>query len=73
VLGTNGARPPRIAREAHRLDERDVLVLFTDGIRSRFVLEDDLDLVREHPIVIAQRVVERFSREDDDVLVMVVG
>ena len=36
-------------------------------------LTGEHDLLREHPVVIAQRVVERFARDNDDVLVMVVG
>jgi len=72
VLGSpGGAR--RIAVEHHRLEARDVLVLFSDGIRSKLDLTGELDLLREHPVVIAQRIVERFARDDDDVLVMVVG
>jgi anti-sigma regulatory factor (Ser/Thr protein kinase) len=72
VLGTpGGAR--RVAVESHPLQPRDVLVLFSDGIRSKIDLTGDYDLLREHPAVIAQRIVERFARDDDDVLVMVVG
>jgi anti-sigma regulatory factor (Ser/Thr protein kinase) len=72
VLGSPG-RGCRIAVESHWLLTRDVLVLFTDGIRSRLDLTGELDLLREHPVVIAQRIVERFARDDDDVLVLVVG
>ena len=71
---------PRLARgrATHRRREtlgqaRDILILFSDGIRSKLDLTGELDLLREHPAVIAQRVVERFARDDDDVLVMVVG
>lgn len=72
VLGSpGGAR--RIAVEHHHVELRDVVVLFSDGIRSKLDLAGELDLLREHPAVIAQRVVERFARDDDDVLVMVVG
>lgn len=72
VLGSpGGAR--RVAIESQSLLAREVLVLFTDGIRSRLDLTGQLNLLREHPVVIAQRVVERFARDDDDVLVMVVG
>jgi len=72
VLGSpGGAR--RIAVEHHRVETRDVLVLFSDGIRSKLDLTGQLDLLREPPVVIAQRIVERFGRDDDDVLVMVVG
>lgn len=72
VLGSpGGAR--RVAVESHRLLAREILVLFTDGIRSKLDLTGELDLLREHPAIIAQRIVERFARDDDDVLVMVVG
>ncbi len=63
----------KITTERVRLEPRDVLVVFTDGIRSRHDLGDDRDLLREHPIVIAQRFTERFARPDDDVLVAVIG
>jgi anti-sigma regulatory factor (Ser/Thr protein kinase) len=72
VLGTPGG-VRRVAMERHPLRERDVLVMFSDGIRSRIDLTGELDLLREHPAIVAQRVVERFGREDDDVLVMVIG
>ena len=72
VLGSpGGAR--RIAVEHHHVEVRDMVVLFSDGIRAKLDLAGELDLLREHPAVIAQRVVERFARDDDDVLVMVVG
>jgi hypothetical protein len=72
VLGApGGAR--RIAVENHRIEPREVLVLFSDGVRTRLDLTGELDLLREHPAVIAQRIVERFGRPDDDVLVLVVG
>jgi hypothetical protein len=72
VLGARG-QVKRIASETRLLGPRDVLVLFSDGIKSSMDLGADLDLLREHPVVVAQRVVERFARPDDDVLVLVVG
>ena len=72
VLGApGGAR--RIALEKHWVRARDILVPFSDGIRSKLDLTGERELLREHPAVIAQRIVERFARDDDDVLVMVVG
>jgi anti-sigma regulatory factor (Ser/Thr protein kinase) len=53
------------------LERGSVLVLFTDGMKSKLTLEEDLELLREHPIVIAQSVVERFARAEDDALVLV--
>ncbi len=49
----------------------EVLVLFTDGIKARTSIGEDRALLREHPITIAHQLVERFAREDDDVLVLV--
>ena len=72
VLGSpGGAR--HIRPEAHDLGRMDALVLFSDGVSSRMSLEEERGLLREHPIVIAQRVVERFGRSNDDVLVLVVA
>jgi hypothetical protein len=56
-----------------QLDARDVLVVYSDGIRSGLNLMSERDLLREHPIVVAQRIVERFGRPDDDAVVMVIG
>jgi anti-sigma regulatory factor (Ser/Thr protein kinase)/serine/threonine protein phosphatase PrpC len=70
VLGAPGqVRKPVTERE--QIGPRDVLILFSDGINSRADLERDLDLLREHPIVIAHQFVERFGRDNDDVLVLV--
>ena len=55
-----------------RIEPHETLIVYTDGIRSRASIVDDLMLQREHPIVIAHQLVERFGRdEDDDVLVLV--
>jgi anti-sigma regulatory factor (Ser/Thr protein kinase) len=70
VLGDpRGAFRPRT--ETKPLERSDVLVMCSDGVRMRLSLDSDLDLLREHPVVIAASVVERFARDDDDVLVLV--
>jgi anti-sigma regulatory factor (Ser/Thr protein kinase) len=61
----------RARAETKALERLDVLVMCTDGVRTRLSLEGDLELLREHPVVIAASVVDRFSRDDDDVLVLV--
>jgi hypothetical protein len=72
VLGAPG--PSRVVRtETAPFGRHDVLVVFSDGITSRLDLRDERELLREHPIVIAQRVVERFGRGHDDVLALVVA
>ncbi len=71
VLGSPGVlRKP--LQETFPLGRRDALVLFTDGLSSRTDIEGELDILWEHPVVIAQHLVERFSRDNDDALVLVV-
>jgi anti-sigma regulatory factor (Ser/Thr protein kinase) len=72
VLGARGQRPKTVVEES-TLGTRDVVMLFSDGISARADLRADLDLLREHPIVIAHQVVERFARDNDDALVLVVA
>ncbi len=72
VLGDPGRAPRRISTENRRLERAEVLVLFTDGVSSRANLEGDRDLLRQHPIRIAQQVLERFGGSRDDALVLVV-
>jgi anti-sigma regulatory factor (Ser/Thr protein kinase) len=72
VVGARGEYR-RPASDSVQLDARDVLVVYSDGIRSGLDLTSERDLLREHPIVVAQRIVERFGRPDDDAIVMVIG
>jgi anti-sigma regulatory factor (Ser/Thr protein kinase) len=72
VLGARGQRPKPVVEEIP-LVLRDVVLLFTDGISLRADLQQELDLLREHPIVIAHQLVERFSRNNDDALVLAVA
>jgi hypothetical protein len=72
LLGARGTKP-KIVVETASLATRDVVILFTDGISTRADLQADLELLREHPIVIAQQIVERFARDNDDALVLVVA
>jgi len=72
VLGARGSRL-KIVVEESGLQLRDVVVLSSDGISPRADLHEDLDLLREHPIVIAHQVLERFARANDDALVLVVA
>jgi anti-sigma regulatory factor (Ser/Thr protein kinase) len=57
--------------ETTAVEDDELFVAFTDGVASRASLADELALLRDHPIVIAQYLVEHFGREDDDVLVVV--
>jgi anti-sigma regulatory factor (Ser/Thr protein kinase) len=57
--------------ESTTIENDELFVAFTDGVASRASLGEELALLRDHPIVIAQYLVERFGREDDDVLAIV--
>ncbi len=72
VLGGAGnARRP--SYEVLPLGPRDALILFSDGLTPGFDLESDIGLFREHPIVAAHELAQRFARANDDVLVLVAG
>jgi anti-sigma regulatory factor (Ser/Thr protein kinase) len=70
VLGAPGP-VRRIATESCLVGSWDALVVFTDGLSTR-ADAGDLALLREHPIVIAHQLTERFGRTTDDALVLVV-
>jgi serine/threonine protein phosphatase PrpC len=74
TAGTVGGRPGplRVRTETTTLTTEDVLVLTTDGIVTKSSIEEDAGLLRSHPAVIAQHVLQRFARQSDDALVLVV-
>ncbi|MBS2018859.1 MAG: ATP-binding protein [Deltaproteobacteria bacterium] len=57
--------------ESGSLGTDEAIVLFSDGLPSRVSLGNELELLREPPIVIAHQLVQRFGRDTDDVLVVV--
>lgn len=65
----SAARRPRVSHGS--LASRDVLLMHSDGISSRATLDGRLDLLREHPIIVAHALLTEFARDDDDVLVLV--
>lgn len=72
VLG-DASMPKRAIRvETHLLDGVSTLVMFSDGLRSRTSLKNNPNILRHHPVVAAQHLMDGFSRPDDDALVLVV-
>ena len=71
VLGatTPALKKPRI--ENALLDREDTLIVFTDGLSTRTTLGDEAHLAHAPPIVIAQWLLARFGRANDDALVFV--
>jgi len=70
VVGARGPRP-RLQDDVAPLHGRYVLVMFTDGISSRVDLSNEAELLRQPPIVIAQRLLNEHGRDHDDALVLV--
>ena len=71
VLGSGSPRPQRVTEEAIELRPRDLVVLFSDGLRSRLELDVARRLASRHPLVVAQQLVERYARDNDDATVIV--
>lgn len=70
TLGIRGPKRRPFA-ESIPLDAADVIMMYTDGISSRVDLSAESELLREHPLVIAQRIMSKYSRSNDDALVLV--
>jgi anti-sigma regulatory factor (Ser/Thr protein kinase) len=72
VLGTGQLRPQKVRIETTPAKPGSVLVMFTDGLKSKTNLKGELDTLRQPAIAIAQHLLETQSRPDDDALVCVV-
>ena len=71
VLGTGQFAKQRVRVETLTLEPGSILVMFTDGLKSRTTLKGQLDILRQPAIAIAQHLLENYSRPDDDALVLV--
>jgi hypothetical protein len=71
VLGEGTLRPQKTRIERVPVAAGSVLVMFTDGLKSRTSLKGHLDVLRLPVIAIAQHLLENNSRPDDDALVLV--
>jgi len=71
VLAAGQFQKQRIRVETVPVEPGSVLVIFTDGLKSRTNLKGRLDILRQPAISIAQHLLENDSRPDDDALVLV--
>jgi anti-sigma regulatory factor (Ser/Thr protein kinase) len=71
VLAAGQFQKQRIRVETVTVEAGSVLVMFTDGLKSRANLKGQLDVLRQPAISIAQHLLENESRPDDDALVLV--
>ena len=71
ILGDGEFRKQRVRVEKVTAEPGSILVMFTDGLKSRTTLKGQLEVLRQPAIAIAQHLLENDSRPDDDVLVLV--
>lgn len=69
--GIVGYRLPQLLRLAYTYNSGDTFVLYSDGISSRFTTEAPPDL-RQSPQQIADEILARFGKDNDDATVVVV-
>lgn len=70
VVGAPPFRSPATERVATH--PGDVFVAFTDGLPTQATLPiDDIGLLRDHPVAMAQYLFDQFRRKDDDTLIIV--
>lgn len=70
TLGARAGRKKPLA-ESMAIEPAETVIMYTDGITSRLDLASDPDLLREHPIVIAEHIIANHARGNDDALVLV--
>ncbi|MBW2028129.1 MAG: SpoIIE family protein phosphatase [Deltaproteobacteria bacterium] len=68
IPGILGYQTRSLAKEKANLGKGDLLLVHTDGIREHFGLEDYPELMGGDPRSVAEGVIERFGREQDDAL-----
>jgi len=71
ILGSGQWQKDKVRVETEVIEPGSVLVMFSDGLKSRTSLKGQLDVLRQPPIGIAQHLLENDSRPDDDALVLV--
>jgi anti-sigma regulatory factor (Ser/Thr protein kinase) len=71
VIGAGQLPKPGVRVETITVEPGSVLVMFTDGLKSRTSLKGQLDILRQPAIAIAQHLLEQSARPDDDALVLV--
>src|SRR5262249_4303887 len=71
VLGTGQIRKQRTRVEHAIAQPGSIVVMFTDGLKSRTSLKGQLDILRRPAIAIAEHLLENYARPDDDALVLV--
>ena len=64
--GTLGERAATPALQQMTLDPGDVVLLYTDGIKDRFALDDYRGVLFQEPEEVARTMVERFGKDYDD-------
>lgn len=71
VLGARGGGRRPIIDERCPYAQGDVVLMYTDGLKSTVRLAEERALLREPPIVVAEELLSRYGRDTDDALVLV--
>lgn len=71
VVGFDDPRTKKLGTETASLFPGDVVLMYTDGFKSGIDISHQFELLREHPLVIADYLLTHFGRPDDDALILV--
>lgn len=72
VVGDRRSRHVKVKPQTVPMVPGDLLVVATDGLRDRLDPVGDRDLLRGHPIDVADGLLRRYRRDQDDALVLTV-
>jgi anti-sigma regulatory factor (Ser/Thr protein kinase) len=71
VLGSLPVASTKMAKHETAVEAGEVLLMFSDGVRERATMADDAGLLREVPIVVAQHLLDKFGKSNDDAMIVV--
>lgn len=70
--GTVGGEARRVQQFSYPLPPRSLIVMYSDGLTSRWQLQDYPGLAQRHPALIAGTLYRDFGRQRDDAAVLVI-
>lgn len=71
VLGAAGGARAKVFEEEADLDSRAVVVMCSDGLRTRIDLEEMRPWFGRHPLVLAHELLRKYGRDNDDATIIV--
>lgn len=71
--GTLGVSLKKFKKFEYPWDKNNIIIMTSDGISSKYTLEDIFEILHEHPMVIGHKIFKNFGKIQDDATILVGG